>query len=181
MHPSLKAYNFLAEKNNWTKVFTTKDLNDGCKKHHIRKFSSMIRVSDYSLMSNLYVWGTKADLDSIVGMIKEFDGEVIEHYTKVPRNFKFPIKDDESVAFVSRDLSTNKILEYYAYDIAVNPKKEMKYSVKGKLLQTNHMIKKFDELPKEFQNALIDYPDKDKIRIYANKPYGMIVEIFYIL
>jgi hypothetical protein len=184
MELSLDAYNFLAEKNNWTKVSNLEELDIGCKEHYIRKFSSMINVSDHSLRSNLYIWGINEDLTCILGMIKEINGEVIEHYTKVPTNFKFPIKDDEIPIFASRDLSTNEILEYYSYEIEVNevnpPKREMKYNMKGELLQTNHMITKFDELPKEFQNALSDYPYKDKIRMYANKPYGMIVEIFYI-
>ena len=43
---------------------------------------------------------------------------------------------------MSRDLSTDEILEYYIYDAAVMG--EMKYSIKGELLQTNYEITKFD-------------------------------------
>jgi hypothetical protein len=177
MELSLITYNFLAEKNNWTKVSNLEELDIGCKEHYIRKFSSMINVSDHSLRSNLYIWGINEDLTCILGMIKEINGEVIEYYTKPPKNFN--VSTEGMVEWVSRDLSTDEILEYYIYDAAVM--EEIKYSIKGELLQTNYAITKFDELPKEFQNALTNYPDKDKIILYADKPYGRVVEVCYVL
>jgi uncharacterized protein YozE (UPF0346 family) len=169
MELSLSAYNFLAERNNWTEVSTSEELNIGYKEYNIKKVYSMIRVSDHSLMCNLYTWGTDMDL------VKEVNGEITEYYTVAPENFSVSIEG--MLGWVSRDLSTNEILEYYVYDSTSSPKKEMKYNMVGKLLQTNYTIQKFDELPEEYQNLLIDYPDKDKICLYSNKPYGMIVEI----
>ena len=177
MELSLIAYNFLAEKNNWDKVSNLEELDIGCKERYIIKYSSMINVSDHSLRSNLYICGINEDLTCILCMIKEINGEVIEYYTKPPKNFN--VSTEGTVEWVSRDLSTDEILEYYIYDAAVMG--EMKYSIKGELLQTNYEITKFDELPKEFQNALTNYPDKDKIVLYADKPYGRVVEISYVL
>jgi hypothetical protein len=171
MQLSLEAYNFIAEKNNWDKVSTLEEVDSGCMEHNIRKISSMISISDYSLICNLYTWGTNLNL------VKEINGEITEYYTVAPKNFSVPTKG--ILRWVSRDLITDEILEYYMSDTTHIPVKELKYNMKGELLQTNYMISKFDQLPEEYQNALIDYPDKDKIYIYSNKPYGMVVEIYY--
>lgn len=174
MELSLDAYNFLAEKNNWTKVSNLEELDNGCKEHYIRKNGIMINISDYSLMSTLYLWSTNwnnDDVNSFLGMIKVIDGEVTEYYTRPPKIY------NNMGGWVSRDLYTNKMLEYYLYNFQDNKLQELKYDMEGELLQTNYMISKFDELPEEYQNALIDYPDKDKIYGYANKPYGKIVEV----
>ena len=181
MEISLNAYNFLAEKNNWTKVSNLEELDNGCKEHNIKKSSIMINISDCSLMSTLYVWGTDCDDDYIAqGLIKVIDGEVTEYYTTPPKNFNVSNVSNVSTKgmVVSRDLSTDEILEYYLLniqdDIIVH---ELKYDMEGQLLQTNHVISKFDQLPEEYQNALNHYPDKDKINLYADKPYGKVVEV----
>jgi len=177
MELSLASYNFLAEKNNWNTVSTSEELDSGCTEHSIKKMYSTISVSDYTVIDDLYTFGYG---DYVMGGIKQINGVVTEYYTKVPEDFIIPgpSLSHLRVEWVSRDLNTDEIIEYYSYNRNSISKSviEYRYNMEGELLQTTYIQ---TELPQEYQDALVNYPDKDKIWSYSTNSQGMIIEIVY--
>ena len=166
MKDLLFVYNFLAQKNNWLEIKNYKKLYVECIKNNLIKRSSMVDVINHSTISDLYTWGE--DYYSPEYYVKLTNEKISEYYT---RNSE--IKNAE---YVSRDLVTNEVIEYYVTDFT-DVSKELKYNKNGILLQTNYFINKFSDLPKEYKNYLNNYLNKDKIFLYSKKQYGMIVEI----
>ena len=70
------------------------------------------------------------------------------------------------------DLITKETIVTYPYEGSNKTDKN------GKVLQVNHLIKGFNELPVYFQNSLldVDFPFVDDIFYWANKPYGDTIE-----
>lgn len=126
---------------------------------HPRLVSKMIDVQTQELISNLYTWGAEQ------GFVKEVGGQITEYYTLPPEGI--------TADWVSRDPYNDQMLEYYCYQDF----KELKYSMDGHLLQENHIVNSFSELPEDIQSSLSNYPNRNQIYMYANKPYGTIVEI----
>jgi hypothetical protein len=181
MELSIEAYNFLAEKNYWNTVSTAEDLDSECKKHYIKKMFSTISVSDYTVIDNVYTWGNSYSKDNVLGAIKEVNGEVTEYYTRPSQDFVVPGPSpiNARVEWVSRDLNTNETIEYYLYDRTDIITKEFRYNMEGTLIQTTNIISNYISLPKEYQDALVGYSNKDNIWSYSTNSEGMIIEIIY--
>ena len=162
-------YDFLSDKNGWDKVSTEEQLKKECEKRRLIKRSSAYYVSDLSLLSTCYSFGSPDE--QVIGMVKEVKGNITEYYTKPPKNLH--------AQWVALDINTNEILEYYLYDNPPGQLKEMKYSKDGELLQVNYAINKFEDMPEEFKTKLTNFPYKENIFGYAHKPYGMIIEAYH--
>ena len=172
-----KVYDFFADKNEWDKVSNEEQLILECEKRIIRKLSSMYNIEDLSLLSSIYSWGN--DQDAALAQLKVVNDNITEYYM-VSKYYTKDFDKTFNSYSVALDMETDEILEYYFYDLTSDCKqlKEMKYSKDKKFLQVNYGVSTFEDLPEEFKDKLVNFPNKESIFGYASKPYGKIIEAY---
>lgn len=145
-------YDFLANK-----IGATTQNDERCYPHF---FFSVYNIDTQTIIAK--VWRARNGFE----WIKTANGALVEHYRQMDL--------DRGLFGVSLDLETGKVLEEYrinGYDLIKNNAGEN--APTG--LTTD--IRSFDDLPAEYKTQLADFPYKDNIVYWANKPYGRVVGV----
>jgi hypothetical protein len=159
------AYNFMAAKLGWQEK---KELSEVLMDEDINRLPVLRHqtylTSDLSLISTVYQF--------MAGKysIKVVNGEVTEFYVFHPED-----TGKQDVVFVSYDVASGQPLEYYRQ----TPQTESKYDfLTDNLLQVNY-FSTYLQLPETVKKEVSAFRYKDYISIYAEKPYGRIIECTY--
>lgn len=164
MSDRLIAYNFIADKLGWDSKKSDSELL-------ATKFHNRI-PKNLSYTFSLETKGILSRLFSVLKgeyLIKVKDGAVVEFYSS-----NYLLENKPKVSFVAFDINTNDVIEYYISENNCLNKYDFLTDI---LLQVNHICSTPDEIPKSFQEDLIDFKEKNNIFIYASKPYGRVVEV----
>jgi hypothetical protein len=125
-------------------------------------------VDDLKLVSTIY------GFENQQYGVKVVDGEVTEFYVRKPEGVIKP-----NLTYVTYDVKTGEPLEYYCKDNNDVTKTETKYNFKtDEVMQVNHFAKPA-ELPADIKKLVANFKYKKNIFIYAEKPYGRIVECVF--
>jgi hypothetical protein len=145
-------YNFLANK-----IGATAPNDERCIPYF---FFLVYNIDTKEVVSK--VWRARDGFE----WIKTRNGTLAEHYRQIDL--------DRGLFGVSLDLNTGDHLEEYkidGYDLIKNNIRDP--TPTG--LTTD--IKVFEDLPAEYRTQLADFPYKEKIIYWANKPYGRIIGV----
>lgn len=94
------------------------------------------------------------------------DGTVLEHYR---RNFT------GNSEFISLDVKTGERLEVYRFD----KDRLAKYHPETNELLGFTQGGSFDKMPDAFKSKLVDFPHKNSLEYWAEKPYGNVIGVRY--
>jgi hypothetical protein len=165
MHPKLIAYNYFANYFDWPTLNTLQDVVNNPHIERRPKLSSQaFLVKDLSLIGSLYgVQNEKYGVKIANGVITDF-------YILKPDDVN---KGD--ITYVAYDTNTKESIEYYRQ----NTRTETKYDFKTDQLKQTNYFSTYDNLPDNIKSAAKDFKYKKYIFIYAEKPYGTIIECGY--
>jgi hypothetical protein len=155
-------YNYMAKIFGWDNINSLEEM----PKQFIGRTPKLIKEI-YNIDTNSKI----SEMYSILGstyLIKvDLNNEVKELYIMNPTNTK-------DAYIIAKNVENLEPIEYY-----INKQNTIeKYDYKtDKLLQVNNYVSSFEELPKEYKENLKDFEHKDRIFLYAKKPYGRIVEV----
>lgn len=162
MSNRLIAYNFFAIKFGWPQKISEEELDSEPLKGRIPDIhSKMYLIETQELFSEIYhIYNTSY-------CVKIKDGKITDFYTTGDGHINKP-----NCSFITYDIQTNQPIEYYKID--GNFENKYDYNT-DELLQQNIMCE-FKDLPENIKTQLQQFQFKDKIKLYAIKPYGAIVE-----
>jgi len=138
----------------------------------------MIRVIDHVVLNDLYTWGDKFE----EGYVKVVDNEITELYVDVWKLYgdtfyNIDWKARPEIVYLRLDIETMQAEEYYTYETVNGVYTERKYSMTDELLQENHLIDGFENLPQNIKEHVDAWPERDKIYSWSENPYGLVVEV----
>jgi hypothetical protein len=165
MHPKLVAYNYFANYFGWPVLGTLQEVvNNPYTERRPTIMSQAFLVNDLSLIGTVY------ELQKEKYCVKIVNGAATEFYVFQPEGI-----DKGNITYVSYHVSTQNPIEYYTQDIH----KETKYDFETEELKQINYFSKYDNLPEVIKLAVKDFNYKKYIALYAEKPYGTIVECAY--
>ena len=169
MHARVIAYNYLANKLGWPTKQTLEEVMVDSDKNRI----PVIKHQTY-LVDGLKLVSTVYAFENQKYGVKVADGEVTEFYVEKPEGVVKP-----NLTYVTYDVKTGEPLEYYRKDSDEVAKTETKYNFKtDEVMQVNHFART-TELPADVKKLVATFKYKRNIFIYAEKPYGRIVECVF--
>jgi hypothetical protein len=171
MHARVIAYNYLANKLGWPTKQTLEEVGIDADKNRVPLVKHQTYLVDsLKLVSTIYGFENQQYGVKVVG------SEVTEFYVRKPEGIVKP-----NLTYVTYDVKTGEPLEYYCKDSDGDSgaKIETKYNFKtDEVMQVNHFAKTA-ELPEDVKKRVATFKYKNNIFIYAEKPYGRIVECVF--
>jgi hypothetical protein len=165
LHPRVVAYNYFANYFGWPILNTLQEvLNNPYKERRPNLMSQTYLVDGLKLISTLY------EVQKEKYVIKVAGTTPTELYIFKPEDVN---KGD--ITFVAYDLNTQKPIEYYKH----NHVTETKYNFDTDELKQTNYFNTYEQLPEAIKLAVKDFIYKKYIFIYAEKPYGAIIECKY--
>ena len=165
MHERVIAYNYLASKLGWPTKHTLEEVlvDEDVNKVPVIAHQTYL-IDSLKLVSTAYVFCKDKYY------VKVVDDEVTEFYIFRPENV---VKQD--VTYVAYDINTEKPVEYYKIDGSI----ETKYDFDTDAVKQVNFNTCYDTLPANVKVKLKNFKYKRYIIIYAEKPYGRVVECAY--
>jgi hypothetical protein len=165
MHPRVIAYNFLANKLGWPQKNTLEEVMSDKDRNKV----PMVRYQTY-LLESLDLVSTVYQFFGHKYSVKVVQGKVTEFYIKNPEGVT-----KDNITYVAYDIETDKPTEYYREDNDT----ETKYDFETDEVKQVNYFTKYANLPEDVKNLLTSFKYKNYVHIYAEKPYGRIVECAY--
>jgi hypothetical protein len=165
MHARVIAYNYLANKLGWKLKDSLAEVMHDADVNKVPVIAHQTYLVDsLKLVSTVYVFFKDKYYVKVVG------DEVTEFYIFRPEDVA-----KQNITYVAYDVKTEKPVEYYKIDRNV----ETKYDFDTDAVKQVNFNITYDTLPENVKVKLKGFKYKKYIEIYAEKPYGHVIECSY--